>query len=103
MPQGCFFRLQDNMPASKPWFVTRVRSLQSSLGLLQQENAGHSFKIGAATEAALAGVEDLTIQALGWWHSSAFLQYIRLLQRQLATISRRMVMAAGVRQPTSVS
>ena len=45
--------------------------------------------IGAVTSAALAGVEDSTIQALGRWQSSAFLQYIRMLREQLATISSR--------------
>lgn len=36
----------------------------------------HSFRIGAATSAAKAGIEDSTIHMLGRWSSSAFLVYI---------------------------
>ena len=36
--------------------------------------------------AALADVEDFTIQALGRWHSTAFLQYIRIPKEYLAHI-----------------
>ncbi len=34
-----------------------------------------AFGLGAATSAALAGLEDSTIQTLGRWQSAAFLQY----------------------------
>ena len=37
----------------------------------------HSVHIGAAMAAAQAGLQDLTIQALGRWSSTAFLRYIR--------------------------
>ena len=89
-PPGAFFRMQDGSPASKPWFVSKIRHILSSIGLPQHEYAGHSFRIGAATTAAMVGVEDSMIQTLGRWKSTAFLQYIRIPPSQLAIISRRL-------------
>lgn len=64
-------------------------------GFPQDHYAGHSFRIGAATMAALAGIADSTIQILGRWHSAAFLQYIRMPKKELAPLSTEMASARG--------
>ena len=47
-----------------------MRKALSALGLQQDQYAEHSFRIGAATAAAQAGLEDLTIKADGTvWRS----------------------------------
>ena len=84
---GAFFLKLDGQPITKAWFVCRIRAILTVLGFPQHEYAGHSFRIGAATSAALAGIEDSTIQALGRWQSAAFLQYIRMPRDQLAAMS----------------
>lgn len=38
----------------------------------------HSFRIGAATSAKLAGYSETDIQTMGRWHSAAFKRYIRI-------------------------
>ena len=91
---GAFFLDSNQRPVRKVWFIQQVRQLIQSLGLPDHHYAGHSFRIGAATSAALAGVEDSTIQALGRWQSAAFLQYIRLPQDHLALISQQLSTAA---------
>ena len=91
---GPFFINRKKEPATKPWLVQQVRRILQTLGLPQDNYAGHSFRIGAATSAALAGIEDSTIQALGRWQSAAFLQYIRLPREQLAHISTILSAAA---------
>lgn len=44
--------------------------------LLYQNFASHSFRIGAATAAVKAGLEDSVISLLGRWNSSASLGYV---------------------------
>lgn len=93
---GPFFINRQKAPVVKSWFVQQIRAIIGLLGLPHVDYAGHSFRIGAATSAALAGVEDSTIQALGRWQSAAFLQYIRMPRERLASISRRLASAAVV-------
>lgn len=95
---GPFFIDDNNRAFTKSQFVSEIRSILNIAGLPQHHYAGHSFRIGAATSAALAGVEDSTIQALGRWHSAAFLQYIRMPREQLASLSS--VLASAGTQPT---
>lgn len=58
--------------------MVELRRALAAIGYPQEDYAGHSFRIGAATTAAAAaGLEDSTIQLLGRWNSAAFLSYIR--------------------------
>lgn len=84
---GCFFQFEDRSPLTKPKFVARVRQVLQAVGLPYDCFAGHSFRIGAATAAAQAGVEDSVIQLLGRWSSAAFLAYIRTPRENLARYS----------------
>lgn len=88
---GPFFRLADGTPLTKARFVAKVRDALARAGVPQLHYSGHSFRIGAATAAARAGVQDSTIQALGRWSSAAFLRYIRTPREQLAQLSRTIV------------
>ncbi len=81
---GPFFRFQNGDTLTKAAFSKHVWSALQELGLPYQDFAGDSFRIGAATTAAKAGIEDSTIQMLGRWSSSAFLAYIRSLPEKLA-------------------
>ena len=84
---GPFFLTQQGRPLTKPRFVAEVRTGLTAAGLDQAAFAGHSFRIGAATAAAQAGVSDSAIQMLGRWNSTAFLSYIRTPRQQLASFT----------------
>lgn len=84
---GPFFIKANGTPLVKAYFVSTVRDALQAVGLPYQQFAGHSFRIGAATTAAKAGLEDSTICTLGRWNSAAFLSYIRTPREQLAQLS----------------
>ena len=85
---GPFFKCEDGLPLTKARFVMGVKSALSRAGVPSERYSGHSFRIGAATTAARAGIQDSAIQAMGRWASSAFLRYIRTPRESLATHSR---------------
>ena len=56
-----------------------IRVLASHCGVVNpQRYSSHSFRIGAASAAAAAGIPDWRIQALGRWSSDCYKRYIRL-------------------------
>ena len=61
--------LPNGIPLTRPYFVGKVREVLSDLGLSGQNYAGHSFQVGAATTAAMVGIEDSLTQTLGRWRS----------------------------------
>ena len=61
-------------------FLTRknmVFLLRKALPFQTKFNT-HSFRIGGATAAAMAGVSSIEIKKMGCWKSDAFMSYIRL-------------------------
>ena len=82
-----FFQNAAGATVTKSWFVKEIRARLAECGLHQSNFAGHSFRIGAATTTAMAGVEESTIQILGRWHSAAFLRYVRVPKGRLASLS----------------
>ena len=84
---GSFFKLANGHPLTKSSFTNKIRAGLQAVGLPESNFAGHSFRIGAATAAANAGIEDSIIRTLGRWSSSAFLTYIRTPRGQLAKFS----------------
>lgn len=65
---GPFFRFASGTPLSRELLVKHIRAaLQPYYGIEVNKYSGHSFRIGAATAASAAGLEDLMIKTLGRW------------------------------------
>ena len=87
---GPLFLWKSGTPLTKSKFVEEVRIALAAAHLPAKDFAGHSFRIGAATTAASAGLPDSTIQTLGRWKSSAYLLYVRMEPHKLAKVSLSM-------------
>ena len=72
---------------SRATFVAGVCAALSSGGVNAEGYTGHSFRIGAATAAAWAGVPTHLIKAMGRWSSDAFMVYLRLSPETLAGLT----------------
>ena len=105
--QGPLFIYRDGSPLTRFDLVTSIPHAESGSGLPLDSFTGHSFRIGAATSAALAGLPDSLIQTLGRWHSSAFRAYIRnpistfaVPHTLVSQMSEMVLMPANTRHPT---
>ena len=80
--------------------VTRViRQLLSQAGLNYMDYASHSFRIGAATTAAAAGLPAWMIKSLGRWSSNAYLSYIHCQPSRTLAIHHLLAHTDASNQP----
>ena len=90
---GPLFIFRDGSYLTRDRLVVHLRAGLRQAGIDPSRYSGHSFRIGAATTAAQAGVEDTFIKMLGRWESAAYQKYIRTPRDQLAAISARLAQA----------
>lgn len=74
---GPFFCHADGTPLTRYQFGAVLRKVLAFTGLKAAEYGTHSFRIGAATSAAIRGVSEEKIQDMGRWRSEAYRTYIR--------------------------
>jgi len=70
------FQSGRSYPLSRVAVTNTLHQLLKQAGLNYSQYALHSFRIGAATTAAAAGLPAWLIKNLGRWSSSAYLSYI---------------------------
>ncbi|MEQ2252729.1 hypothetical protein ILYODFUR_024744 [Ilyodon furcidens] len=71
-----FFLTPEGVPMIVSWFLKFVRQTLVQCTLSPSQFSGHSFRIGAATSAAIQGVSTVSLQQLGCWSTSAFSSYV---------------------------
>ena len=92
-PNAPLFENPDGKPLSYNFFVDTIRVALESAGLNPKAYAGHSFRRGAASEAAAAGYSDYEIQLLGRWRSDAYKLYIETSLNRILHLSSLLHMA----------
>lgn len=75
---GPLFQFHSGSTVSYQFVSTNLQNTVKFIGLNSQWYKGHSFRIGAATEAAKRGLSQIEIQKLGRWKSDAVHKYIRI-------------------------
>ena len=78
----------DGSPLTRDQFVRMVRKTLRAANIDQTGYSGHSFHIGAASTAAMAGIPAYFIKMLGRWESEAYNLYIRTPRASLAAVSQ---------------
>ena len=75
-------------PLSREQLTRALRNLLQLTGYKQNHYASHSFRIGAATTAAAAGLPAWLIKAMGQWSSDVYQTYIHCPTSILQSIPR---------------
>lgn len=78
---GPLFQICQQSPVTRGEFSMHLSQALSFCGIHKGSFQPHSFRIGAATEAAANGLSDAQIRQLGRWKSDAFKRYIRCAAR----------------------
>ena len=76
--EGPLFCLQSRVTLSRQRLTALIRELAAHSGVATAHYSSHSFRIGAASAAAAAGLPEWRIQALGRWSSDCYRRYVRL-------------------------
>ena len=74
---GSVFKAGNFDPLTQKKLNDTLHYLLQQGGINQSNYASHSFRIGAATTAAAAGIPAWLIKTLGRWNSNGYLAYIR--------------------------
>ena len=84
---GPLFVFSNGQYLTRAALVREIRKALGAAGICGDTYSGHSFRIGVATTAAAAGLQDAVIKALGRWNSSAYQLYVRTPREHLAQVA----------------
>ena len=71
------FVIETGEALTRSTFLYYFKQLLNAAGLSDEHYTGHSFRIGAATTAAAARIEDHLIKTMGRWSSDSYCRYIK--------------------------
>lgn len=100
LPSSPVFSAGQFSPLSRTKLNTVLRNLLQQAGVNQSCYASHSFRIGAATTAAAAGLPSWLIQKLGRWTSNTYASYIHCTTITTPSIPQILSRTDATNQPT---
>ena len=90
-PQSPMFQFKDGTPLSRRTLASNLHTLLELCGLQPNNYNTHSFRIGAATTAAAAGLPAWLINILGRWRCDSYQRYNHLPQATILQVPTTMV------------
>ena len=94
-PMGPLFYFRSGRLLTRSSVTHLLRDSARSAGLPYHSLKGHSFRIGAASAAAAAGLPDWLIKVLGRWSSDCYQIYIRTPESVLLSAAPKMASVSG--------
>ena len=88
---GPLFIFASGRPLTKDALTAETRQLPSHLGCQASDYAGHSYRIGAATAAASAGLPPWLVKTLSRWSSDCYERYIQCPQAVLSGVALKLL------------
>ena len=76
LPNSPFFLTENGKALCRSYYMMHIKHILARLGYDNSHYSGHSMRIGAATSASAARLEDHLIQTLGRWSSDCYKTYI---------------------------
>ena len=76
LPHKLVFSAGSFSPLTRSRFIGTIRHLLTQAGMRPTNYVSHSFRIGATTTAAAAGLPSWLIKTLGRWSNDAYLTYV---------------------------
>lgn len=92
-PSGPLFRLSNGDLLTRSSISVMTKNLLRAADIDPGSYSSHSYRIGAATAAADAGLPDHLIKTLGRWRSSAYQTYIHTSPELLRKAARQITQA----------
>lgn len=89
-PPGPLFIFRSGRLLTRAIVTSLLRDAACHAGLPFHSLKGHSFRIGAASSAAAAGLPDWLIKVMGRWSSDCYQLYIRTPEQVLLSAAPRM-------------
>ena len=88
---GPLYKFINGTVLTKPLFVTMTRTYLAMIGVNPAKYTGHSYRVGGATTAAEAGLNEWEIKLMGRWSSNAYQTYIKTSVDTIINFSPRIV------------
>ena len=99
LPQLHVFSAGILSPLARSKLTEILRHLLLQAGMYPSNYASHSFRIGAATTAAAAGLPTWLIKTLGRWSSNVYLTYVHCPNSVIASVPKTLSSATVTDQP----